>query len=715
MEDMRNNLKSVVTSNLESNKKEEKEGNEILALLNLFINTKITNSFLILASCKASSRDSELMKTFKIIIKNTKDLSYIQNRHLQVSGAINSIETLRSEKAELGKKLEKLGKLKSKLENDIFKSFLDFKTLLHQSIESSKRKYTNFLPYSYKFLLESLHSGCVFDAFKEEKKSECWISPYTEVSKMARFSFKVEYNIGRETKVAQLDLPLVYKMNIEEMTRKPLPDQLENDIRRYALKHLVEQGVSQDSCEDLTLRIVNQPEIFALEIEGSFEEDDIHSTTSTSSGLYKPKTSFRSTKPMLDLFCKIMNKNDFIVSDLFKICKDDKRVKEYYPKHIVLWNTEYSCSEVYTLQAFKYEDHRGKQCVQGFYSGTYNLKEDVQDYSELFDEIKHRDVYPTLIIFECYETLKCEVEERKTTGSQFVKTFNSEHKEDKYTYEHKEEEDDFDYYSWARQLNQTTGNSGSNPRDDEWECEHCRMVNSIENYYCRKCFKDNDILKELYFQKKIYNRPDSLKYESRKPKPIKADRGITGITSTTDDRLTNTFKPRDRFNELKVKWTCRLCGFQNSPIAVGCESCHKLRENCDIKEPHCKECLKALNKKIIPKCKDCRAKEERKQRRISQIKAEKKVEINNEGSLSFQCKECYISYSRPDWIPMSKGCCQKCGTKKIFRIKCDLCQTKGTRAADLIGHPCVTKKTTLHSSTAGKRNTLVGTMSGMRF
>lgn len=116
MEDMRNNLKAVITSNLkDGSTTEENEGLKLLAVLDLLINTNITNSYLILASCKISKKDCQWMKHFKKLIRNTKDLSYIQNRYLQVDGRINSTETLKSEKFELQDALKRLGKLKINL------------------------------------------------------------------------------------------------------------------------------------------------------------------------------------------------------------------------------------------------------------------------------------------------------------------------------------------------------------------------------------------------------------------------------------------------------------------------------------------------------------------------------------------------------------------------------------------------------------------------
>ncbi|CAI2387383.1 unnamed protein product [Moneuplotes crassus] len=714
MEDMRNNLKSVVTSNLPKPSTRDKNvGREILAILDIFINTKITNSFLILISCKNSVKDSDLMKSFKMIIKNTKELSYIQNRHIHVTAALDSPETRRVEKFDLEKKLKKLGRLKSKLEDDIYQSFLTFADLLNENTKDPGGKYTNFLPYCCQFLLEALNSECVSTPSKEERKEGSWVSPYSEISKMARFSFEVEFQTIKGPKIAQLDLPLVYRMDVNEMVRRPFTDILKDHIGKHVLDSLVNQGISRDCCDDLSLRIVNQPEIFIVEFEG-FSEDDKTSISSTSN-FYKPRAEFASSKQNLDLFCKIMKKNEFTLSDLFKIRKDDKIVKEYYPKHVVLWNTAYECSEVYTLQAFRYEDERGKQCVQGFFSGTYNLKEDVQDFSDLFEEIKYRDVYPTLIIFECYETHKCEVEESQTSGTQFVRIIKPQSIENKYTYEGKDD-DDFDYYEWMQESRREAGSSHNGPKDDEWQCEYCTKINTMSSYYCYNCLKDNEIIRELIYQKRYYKNRSPPKYESREVRPVRARRELNTDISNEESELVNTFKPKERFNLLKDKWICRHCNIENSYLVSLCEKCYKAKQKCDLEEPHCQNCKKSLRKKTLPKCKDCRESRAVDPKRMSKERQYKNLETHKSGSLSFMCYPCRNKYRRNEWIPMSKSYCPKCYDKKIYMIKCNLCNQTAAKSSELIGHDCIRRETRgLHEPSMIKRNTYVGPMIGGRF
>lgn len=117
---------------------------------------------------------------------------------------------------------------------------------------------------------------------------------------MARFSFEVEFQTMKEPKIAKLDLPLVYRMDVNEMVKKPFADLLKYHIGKHVFNSLVNQGISPDCLDDLSLRIVNQPEIFIVEFEG-FSEDD-KTSVSSASNFYKPRAEFASSKQNLDLF-----------------------------------------------------------------------------------------------------------------------------------------------------------------------------------------------------------------------------------------------------------------------------------------------------------------------------------------------------------------------------------------------------------------------------
>jgi len=140
--------------------------------------------------------------------------------------------------------------------------------------------------------------------------------------------------------------------------------------------------------------------------------------------------------------------------------------------------------------------------MEGFWSGLYNGKEDTLQYLELFEEVSLRNVYPTLIIWEVHEVFEWEVKDNKYGGSQIVRTKKIQNNENKFIYE-ETEEDNFDYSEYLRQNSDYSdgGREKGKVKDDEWKCEKWGKINNMNNYYWMKWFKDNDILKELYYQK----------------------------------------------------------------------------------------------------------------------------------------------------------------------------------------------------------------------
>ena len=66
LQDMGNNLKSIITNNIQdSTQKDNKESLEVLHMLLLLFNTKITNYYIVMVSASASKKDNLLMKYFK--------------------------------------------------------------------------------------------------------------------------------------------------------------------------------------------------------------------------------------------------------------------------------------------------------------------------------------------------------------------------------------------------------------------------------------------------------------------------------------------------------------------------------------------------------------------------------------------------------------------------------------------------------------------------
>ena len=71
----------------------EEEQNQICILLNLFISTKIFNSYLLMHSQISRQNDLPIIQNFKQLIFQLKDLSYISERHTHVEGCLSSKET----------------------------------------------------------------------------------------------------------------------------------------------------------------------------------------------------------------------------------------------------------------------------------------------------------------------------------------------------------------------------------------------------------------------------------------------------------------------------------------------------------------------------------------------------------------------------------------------------------------------------------------------
>jgi hypothetical protein len=239
--------------------------------MGLLITTKITNYFLIFASQKTSSKDTGIMKGFKNLINQLKDLSYINNRHLIVDGKMKSRETRQGERTELERNLNKLGKLKAQLEESIFfQEFTNFKEEVLGSIKDKIPEGSDTLSNLYEYVLALFHFQYLPEESKIAEGPSYWISPYSEISKMTQLSFKVEYQSGDRKETKQMDLPFVIRINVEAFTNKEFPIVFKNDIRRYALRSLKEQGIGKDMLEDVKLRLVNQPEIIICAFEGSF-------------------------------------------------------------------------------------------------------------------------------------------------------------------------------------------------------------------------------------------------------------------------------------------------------------------------------------------------------------------------------------------------------------------------------------------------------------
>lgn len=228
---------------------------------------------------------------------------------------------------------------------------------------------------------------------EEEKEEKLWRSPFSEISKMTQISILVEYEIGTELHSMQVDFPFVFKLQEEAILGTKFYKVLHHEVRKYALNNLYDQGVQKDAVEDITIRVVNQPEIFILTVDGPFD-----------------------SKSFLDL----LTTNDFKISELGKLMVDERINKKYYPKHVIFWNTKYSYYEKFTLQTFKMVDEVGRETLEGLWTGEYNRQSQQLSYGDLFDSAKNCHFEPALIIWEVFTNEEVRVSEISSIGKQTI-------------------------------------------------------------------------------------------------------------------------------------------------------------------------------------------------------------------------------------------------------------------------------------------------------
>ena len=103
IDEMYNNLNRIV-SNFQSKRlvrqrttynefTVDEEQNRILVMLKVLIGTKILNSYCLALSKISRQNDLPIMQSFKDLIYQLKDLSYINERCMHVEGSLSSKET----------------------------------------------------------------------------------------------------------------------------------------------------------------------------------------------------------------------------------------------------------------------------------------------------------------------------------------------------------------------------------------------------------------------------------------------------------------------------------------------------------------------------------------------------------------------------------------------------------------------------------------------
>ena len=405
MEEMSDCLKSIIcqdpndltasTSRSSIDTKKEDDRMTVYTLLSLFLNTKILNSYILYASQSSRQKDDTILKSFKQLTRKLKELSYIQQRFIHVDGALSSKETESSQMLSLKRTLAKLQRYKETLEDNVLESFDEFAGLVMQEVDTKIQKDADVLTFVFEYALNMLHGQNVSKQTEKSQKDpkKYWASPYSEISKTWQLSFLVEYEAGSEKDIIQLDLPFVFKLSDQAIVPRKFPQILVEEIRRYALSQLCEQGVERNTIEDIQLRAVNQPELFILSLEGRTDKS---------------------------AFCKAMENDHFWLDHLFKIELDANITKRYYPRHAIFWNTKYGYYERFTLSTFKMLDEGGKETIQGMWIGEYNKKPQQLAYGDLFYDVVKCHLEPALIIWQKFEHIYIRVEENKISGKQLV-------------------------------------------------------------------------------------------------------------------------------------------------------------------------------------------------------------------------------------------------------------------------------------------------------
>jgi hypothetical protein len=194
--------------------------------------------------------------------------------------------------------LDKLKNLKETSEELVYKDFLAFKDLLIEAVSEESVDSNQMVVPMLNTILNMLHTQCLAKQMESDQSPNQWLEPFSEMSRIAQFSFLVEYKLGAEEGSIQLNLPLLYKLSSESFTAgKKFSHVLKNDIRRYAHSMLKEQGISEDACEEIHLKLVNQPEIFIAYFEGDFAP-----SKNMKDDFYRPGRAFNEECKALDLF-----------------------------------------------------------------------------------------------------------------------------------------------------------------------------------------------------------------------------------------------------------------------------------------------------------------------------------------------------------------------------------------------------------------------------
>jgi rubredoxin len=217
------------------------------------------------------------------------------------------------------------------------------------------------------------------------------------------------------------------------------------------------------------------------------------------------------------------------------------------------------------------------------------------------------------------------------------------------------------YSSLMKQYSSDKEAEGYKLDENDWVWEKCEHINKMPNYKCKKCYKENEMIKEIAFQKMMLDREEERKkgYQSR---PYNYRR---------EESPVNHFRPADKYDYLKKKWECRKCNVLQSAISDYWEKCYKKRDNVDKNLPHWELCKKSLTKKTIPMWKECRV---FKRSSLVVPKTTYKTRVPDSKlskyKYSYQWADCKSFYrTADDWIPIENATCKVGHKQNIFYIR----------------------------------------------
>lgn len=190
----------------------------------LLITTKIFNSYLLMFASKSKGQDSPVLKAFKDMIRQLKDLSFVNERCIHLEAQISGSKERYLVVKNLESSLVKLKEMKAKLDKTVFACFEAFQKYLMHEVNNSIKSNQEVFSFTLHWLLNLLHDQLSHAGRlnKEEQKEsvKSLRSPYSEISKMAQMSFEVNYETSNGNATIGFDIPFILTLNANSVSLK---------------------------------------------------------------------------------------------------------------------------------------------------------------------------------------------------------------------------------------------------------------------------------------------------------------------------------------------------------------------------------------------------------------------------------------------------------------------------------------------------------------